>query len=459
MGHGGSGKTTVMDYLLHNLDDSYRGFKFEAWKYEKDDNLIFSLIEYLVCEAGISGEEIAIEIIKMAGVALKGYAKGLTLQIPGIASYDFSKPFEAIEESAQKEKDKPLSLYETNRKFEEQFLKIEKKILGKKEVEEGKKIIVFIDDLDRCEPENILNLLSALKLFFTYGNNTIFFCGIDKDAVQQAVMTKYSGVMKAEEYLEKVFDVSFSMPLNFDVELMLKKYFPGQINDSITYASFLSKFFTQIEFTTPRHIKKVLNKYEILRSYKNNDSVNQDYNALVPDILMDGSGNHVETLFTLYMIILFEFYHEKFTEIKGFGKKTDLYANLLVNLNEKGGASREARMSAAYDQMENRLGIRGFSLHEFRERYNAKKKIGDTEATDLLINLSLVFTPINISTFEIYNRNYRHHLKQFESKDNTILVNFCYFIGDYQNIIFETDHELTTDYPVYRYFEMAETLL
>lgn len=459
-GGWGSGKTTIMDYLLDNLDpDKYVRIKFEAWKYEKDENLILSLIEYLVEKAGISAEDIAKELIDVFSVALKGFAKGATIKIPGLFSYDFSKPIEAAEEDLQKEKNKPVSLHEANKKLQEQFIKVEEKILGKREIKDGKKTIVFIDDLDRCEPENVLNLLSALKLFFTFGNNTIFFCGIDKYAVQQAVQTKYSGVIKSEEYLEKVFDISFNMPLSFDTELMLKKYFPGKIDDTNSHASFLSKFLKQIGFTTPRHIKKLLNKYDVLRSFKNNDAVNEEYQSLIPDILTGNSGNHVETLFTLYMIVLFEFYPEKFNEIKGFGKKTDLYAKLLANTNVDGSRSREVIMTGAYDQIEQRIGIRDRSLQEIKLDFKTRKNKEIDGITQLLIDLSLVFTPVKISSFEVYYRNYRHHLKQFESKENTVLVNFCYFLGENQNLIFETDDELTPDYPIYKYFEMVETLL
>lgn len=457
-GAWGSGKTTIMDYLLDNLDpNKYKGIKFEAWKYEKDDNLIFSLIDYLVEKTGISGKEIAKEFINTAFVVLKGFAKGITFQVPGL-SLDASKLFENLEEAQKKEESKPISFYKMNKKLQDLFLKVEKEILGKAEIEKGKRTIVFIDDLDRCEPENILNLLSALKLFFTYGNNTIFFCGIDKKAVQQAVKTKYSGVIKSEAYLEKVFDLSFNMPLTFDAEIMLKNYFPGKIDDTNSHASFFSRFLKQIGFTTPRHIKKLLNKYDILRSFKNNESVSQVYQALIPDILTENSGNHVETLFTLYMIVLFEFYPEKFNEIKRFGKKTHLYANLYIEANE-GKGKQSTRIEGAYDFVEKRIGIRGKSLQQIKVVFNDNKKNNVFGGTELLNDLSLMFTPINISAFNFYDKNYRHHLKQFESKENTVLVNFCYFLGENQNLIFETDDKLTPDYPIYKYFEMVETLL
>src|SRR2546430_1532997 len=82
----------------------------------------------------------------------------------------------------------------SNKVFKENFTKIENALLQEQE----KKILVFIDDLDRCEPENVLNLITALKLFFTYGEKTVFFAGMDKEAVNKAVQTKYHNVIKSE---------------------------------------------------------------------------------------------------------------------------------------------------------------------------------------------------------------------------------------------------------------------
>lgn len=461
-GAWGSGKTTIMDHLLENLDpDKYQGIKFEAWKYEKDDNLIFSLIDCLLAEAGISAKKIAKDFINTILITTKGFAKGVTIKLPGL-SFNASKPIEALEEAIEKEENKTASLFEINKLLQEQFLKVEKEILGKAGVEKGKKTIVFIDDLDRCEPENVLNLLSALKLFFTYGNSTIFFCGIDKEAVQQAVRTQYEGVIKSEEYLEKVFDISFNMPLSFDSYKLLEHYFQGEINlanRTTPYASILNNFFKQLEFTNPRHLKKVLNKYEVLRSFKASPDLNSEYQRLIPDILINDSGNIVETIFTLYMIILFEFFPDRFKEIKNFPEKTDKYANLYADVMP-GGKDRKTKMNHAYPTIEKRMEIRNKSLLDLSNAFNTFTTPElRNEKIILIVNLSLVFAPVNITAFDLYDENYRDHLKQFEGKDNSVLVNFCYFIGENQELIFNSGADLTPDYPITKYFDMAETLL
>ena len=77
-----------------------------------------------------------------------------------------------------------------------------------------------------------MNLLSAIKLFFTLGKGkVIYFCGVDKSAVSEAVKVKYGEIIKSEEYLEKIFDISFNMSKDFQIVKLLNHYFPNEDQD------------------------------------------------------------------------------------------------------------------------------------------------------------------------------------------------------------------------------------
>jgi hypothetical protein len=178
---------------------------------------------------------------------------------------------------------------------------------------------VFIDELDRCEPEHILDLLASIKLFFAYGENIIYFVAVDKEAVSKAIKTKYGDVIKAEEYLEKIFNISFNMPKDYSLKNFIKQY--EFFNDD-KIAEKLERFFKAIKFTNPRHLKKVLNKYELLIMIKKG----LDKNNLIPKIIRvveeNGAKKRVgylfDTVFVLYFIILYEFYYEKYLEVKRY---------------------------------------------------------------------------------------------------------------------------------------------
>jgi len=335
-GTWGSGKSTIINTLNKILDENkYKSIIFYAWKYERDQNLAFSLYERLVDELKY-GEQKK-NYLKTAWNLLKGGLKGIEIPL-GVVSFNPSKTIKGIEDDIS-EKSIKNSLYSRIKEFEEQFSKLITEILGEKE----KLLIIFIDDLDRCEPERILDLLSMIKLFFTFGSESylkkeskiIFFCGIDKDAVNKAIRKRYGDIIKSEEYLEKIFDISFNMPLeSYEVNKYLNNL---NLFEKEKEVPKISNFLNEIKFTNPRHTKKILNKYRLLCYLKKENKTK--YSELIPNIIIgDGKGYIFDTIMVLYFIILHEFYIYKFYEIKNYDGKMTNYINHFVGDKSSGKA-------------------------------------------------------------------------------------------------------------------------
>ena len=80
----------------------------------------------------------------------------------------------------------------------------------------GMKVVVFIDDLDRCDPEKAVEVLEAIKLLLDF-ERFIVFLALDARVITQAVEEHYGKVLtEAEitgyEYLDKIVQIPFSMP-------------------------------------------------------------------------------------------------------------------------------------------------------------------------------------------------------------------------------------------------------
>ena len=76
------------------------------------------------------------------------------------------------------------------------------------------KVFVFIDDLDRCQLESIVEILEAIKLFLA---EQIFFVlmAVDTRVLAQAIRTRYrreDGGRLAREYIEKIVQVPIQVP-------------------------------------------------------------------------------------------------------------------------------------------------------------------------------------------------------------------------------------------------------
>jgi KAP family P-loop domain len=101
-----------------------------------------------------------------------------------------------------------------------------------------RRIVVFIDDLDRCLPSNALSVLEAMKLFFDL-DGFVFVAGLDQRVIEQAVDTRYrptyegastvppqdqtneesdhlmashGRVVTGRDYIKKIFQVPFGLP-------------------------------------------------------------------------------------------------------------------------------------------------------------------------------------------------------------------------------------------------------
>ena len=77
----------------------------------------------------------------------------------------------------------------------------------------GGKLIVFIDDLDRCLPENVISSLEALKLFLDEAP-CVFVIGVDRLVIEKAVQAHYGSAPghMGRDYLDKIIQVPFVIP-------------------------------------------------------------------------------------------------------------------------------------------------------------------------------------------------------------------------------------------------------
>ena len=101
------------------------------------------------------------------------------------------------------------------------------------------RIVVFVDDLDRCLPVNALDTLESIKLFFDLPG-FVFVVGLDESAVDRALATKLTAAVVSppaaiddvttaavaaprgqlgREYAKKIFQVPYTLPVMLPVQL------------------------------------------------------------------------------------------------------------------------------------------------------------------------------------------------------------------------------------------------
>ncbi|WP_043978158.1 KAP family P-loop NTPase fold protein [Priestia megaterium] len=459
-GEWGSGKTSVMEYIK-STTSIYNVVFFEAWRYEKDSNLSLSLFEMLIDKFEDEKELLGdiLEDAKLTGKALLSFVKNSLLNykivLPGI---HFN-----IDQAAKdtlNEMDKLIertSFYTTFKDFNTSY----NELLDKYYEVTGKKLLVFIDDLDRCAPENVLDLISGIKNFFTNSDKVVYFCGVDKHSVSKAIDIRYRNIVKAEEYLEKVFDVTFNMPENRIIDNILMDFIDRvSAYDIVPEYNFdiLREFFLSINFTNPRKIKKLFNKYLLLCTLDKSNSTK------VYKSIPDNFNKHepIQMVFTLFFILLHEFNRENFDFIYNSDSRVIKLRNNLkldteIFLYE--GDSGILFEEYLYD-LEGRWNHKHF--------YVSSEHLNTTvlrEDNNLFFELILLFAPLDIKatppSFDASQGTtiYEHlspFVNQFEASEEKILSSFISYIVDLDTPDNDDHHVL---FNVYMLMDMVNLYL
>jgi hypothetical protein len=101
----------------------------------------------------------------------------------------------------------------------EQFQNVFRRLLARFQIGAGcadqRRLLIFVDDLDRCLPENAVAALEAIKLFLDIPG-CVFVLGMDRTVVEQGIKVRYASLESAGfnpgAYLDKIIQVPFNLP-------------------------------------------------------------------------------------------------------------------------------------------------------------------------------------------------------------------------------------------------------
>ncbi len=206
-GPWGSGKTSLMQMLMNYIETTKSENKrktlwFNAWMYEGREEaqsaLIHAILANIQKDVTLGGE------VKQLVDKLKEGASVLKLGKFIMKSAITMTP--NIEEFANCFKNESENVVNTMESFESDF----KKLLDLVGID---RIVVFIDDLDRCSSVKVIETFETIKLFLNTPACT-FVIGADAEKIQQAVGEVYqvNDIKRQKDYLEKIVQIPFSIP-------------------------------------------------------------------------------------------------------------------------------------------------------------------------------------------------------------------------------------------------------
>ena len=206
-GEWGCGKTSFLQLLRGSLESAdCKTVWFNPWKYDNKEELWASLIHTILL--GIhSDPKIKKEVRNKAWEVLRETAWFLFKKGVSTATNNFITT-DDIEGARDRIAAQSASDHEFLNKFEEKFSSLVSEFVG-----ENGKLVVFIDDLDRCIPENAITILESLKLYLD-NSACVFVIAMDRAIVELGIRHRYGKDidMSGREYLEKMIQLPFFLP-------------------------------------------------------------------------------------------------------------------------------------------------------------------------------------------------------------------------------------------------------
>lgn len=257
-GEWGSGKTSLIKGIKKTLDEKIKDtdwttMEFNAWEYERVD-VVTALLRHIQIKYEETGKK----------------------------AQDFASSIGSFVLDAALRKIVGLSKKEAEFHFE-QFVDTIPTIKNNLEkITKDSRLVVFVDDLDRCNIDNVLDMLEAIKMFLT-AKGVIFIVAVDMKKIERAWQLRYNkeeGLAEGRDHIDKIFQLKLSLPPKTPNEI--KKLVDSIVPEN-TLADVEKNLIIHGCPPNPRKIKRVLNLvYFILKGLPDDE----DFDKKVPLVII-----------------------------------------------------------------------------------------------------------------------------------------------------------------------------
>lgn len=216
---------SVLSRTVPKLDNikshKYKAFYYDAWKYDKSNNPFFTLLRTMILAFG------GIDYFNQKKGFIESLLKSASHIVKGITPIDVESIFNGIKEFSGINDTTPLSELEFIEQMDSQVNSFLDYIC------EGQydKLVVFIDELDRCRPSFAVELLEIIKHYFN-NDKLIFVISTNLKEFQYCIKHYYGEGFDGWKYLDRFIDIRITLP-KITVEEYCKYLWNNLYNDRI----------------------------------------------------------------------------------------------------------------------------------------------------------------------------------------------------------------------------------
>lgn len=251
-------------------EDNYKpqvSVYYDAWENDNDQDPILSLVYSI-----ISDIDDGYKLDENDGIIKKTFAVLETISGRNINSTLDTLKNKNLLDEIRKSKDIEKKIKE----FLDEILQ-----------ERGDRLVIFIDELDRCKPSYAVRLLERIKHYFTSERFTFVF-SINTNELQHTIRKHYGNDFDAIRYLDRFFDLKVAVP-----EVDLEKYYNSiNFNTDYTYDLVCESVMNYFHFSI-REMGKYIGMTRIAAGKPTHDNTKDNF------LFSDGRGK----LFCLMYIV------------------------------------------------------------------------------------------------------------------------------------------------------------
>jgi hypothetical protein len=190
---------------------------FNPWQYQFESSPMVALLQHI--QRHLSVDKRALEEIAKIGDTTVRVLLDLLPELGKIFKLPIPLPSGSkVQERGEAWEAAHFQQILPSQKFRQYYEAVIKMVTGPRG-----RLVVFIDDLDRCEADTAYRLLEALKLHLN-AENCIYVLGIDAEHLEQAVARVLGGNTTgdadramARSYLAKMFQLRHTLPAPLDI--------------------------------------------------------------------------------------------------------------------------------------------------------------------------------------------------------------------------------------------------
>ncbi|MEY8350929.1 P-loop NTPase fold protein [Bacillus cereus] len=225
-GSWGSGKSTMLNFIEGELNTGVcKVVRFNPWMINNKEELILHLFEeiYDCIDQGATNakEKFKNYALKIASPLAKLTALAVSAS-QGVPT-PFITPLVNVAGDITKETGDAI--------FNKPLSKRKKELINELKmmfVENGQKIVVMIDEVDRLFPDEIVNIFQLIKSTLDLPG-LLFIVAMDENAVCDALESK--GIKNSSIYLQKIFQKKYVVNTQFQLRTLFEEFVTKQIQD------------------------------------------------------------------------------------------------------------------------------------------------------------------------------------------------------------------------------------